>query len=135
MYERGVFDYPRRVLAALRTYLAATLRRQHDVMRFQIQWSEGSTKRNFSAVASAPLGTGVRVRLAVDALHHAHALVQPRAARAAADDAVARAERWIRQRPPEGVSAVGNVHREFFSYGKYRARVDVENLCGHNLRG
>lgn len=50
-------------------------------------------------------------------------------------DADGRLSTTTSNRPPAGVSSIGNVHSSYFAYQRFTdARVDVENLSGTNLR-
>ena len=63
------------------------------------------------------------------------AMVTPSTARTAAAPAAAKQIVWIRSRPPAGIATGGYSKSEYFPYERYTdARVDVENIIGHNLR-
>jgi hypothetical protein len=108
-------------------------------MRFQVQWNsrakDKARKGQFSEVASALASVGVTVQQAVGALLRTHAKVTPARAKKNAEPAVAAQTKWIEGRPAQGGISVGNWSRsEYFEYDYPDARVDVENLRGHNLR-
>lgn len=105
-------------------------------MRVQIQWdTSGSNVVYSEAVVASDAAAGVTVAEASAALLRVHAQLPSKAAKAA-QLAVDRALAWIRNRPPSGVSAIGNVHTRYFPYQSFTdARVDIENWYGTNLRG
>lgn len=106
-----------------------------NVMRFQVQWDTSRRGPTFSEVAMAAKKTGVTVSQAVGALNAAVAKVEPNAAMRAAEPARDQQIMWLESRPPEGVSNENYSWSEYFNYRNYTdARVDVENLRGHNLR-
>jgi hypothetical protein len=106
-----------------------------NVMRFQVQWNTGQGGPTFSQVATAPAATGVTAAQAVTALDATVASVKPGSARDAAQPAADKQEKWIRARPPAGIAVAGYSKSEYFEYRSYTdARVDVENLRGHNLK-
>ncbi|MEU5957961.1 DUF4157 domain-containing protein [Streptomyces sp. NPDC047525] len=103
-------------------------------MRFQVQWGSRAGGPTFGLPAVAPWDTGVTTAQAVATLGAVVALVRPEAAQAAAGLAGAKQIRWILSRPPAGVAGTHS-WSEYFPYLRFRdARVDVENLRGHNLR-
>lgn len=108
-----------------------------NTMRFQVQWG---TARNgngptFSEVERAPSATGVTVSQAVAALDAVLAQVTPEAAKQAAEPAKNAQQAWVRSLPPAGLTQQNRSWSEPFDYGGYSdARVDVENMRGHNLR-
>jgi len=105
-------------------------------MRLQVQWDTSGSNVVFSelAVAADP-SAGVTVAEATAAMQRLQAQVRPRSAARAAQPAIDRALRWIANRPPAGVSSIGNVHSSYFAYRSFTdARVDIENLSGTNLR-
>ena len=105
-------------------------------MRFQVQWDTNGKGPTFSepAVASAP--PGVTVAQALAALTAVHAKTVPEPAREAAAPAVEKQKKWVADRPAGGgISQNFHSWSEYFDYKKYDdARVDVENMVGHNLR-
>ena len=105
-------------------------------MRLQVQWDTSGSNAVFSEVVlAANQSTGVTVAEASAAMRSLLAQVRPRSAARAVQPAIDRALRWISNRPPAGVSSIGNVHSSYFSYRRFSdARVDVENLSGTNLR-
>lgn len=104
-------------------------------MRFQVQWNSSGNGPTFSQVATAPAATGVTTEKATAALAVAVSTVTPASARTAAAVAEAAQQRWILSRPPAGIAIGGYSKSEYFSYQNYTdARVDVENIRGHNLR-
>lgn len=68
------------------------------------------------------------------ALNATHAKVTPKTAQKAATPAVAKQTKWINARPPHGIAQEGYSKSEYFDYNYPDARVDVENLRGHNLK-
>jgi len=109
--------------------------RQLNTMRFQVQWGTHRRGPTFSQVAVAPGETGVTTVQAIAALNATVASVTPNAARRAAEPAAARQRAWILSRPPTGIAIGGYSHSEYFRYRNFTdARVDVENIRGHNLR-
>jgi hypothetical protein len=113
-------------------------KKQPAVMRFQVQWNsrakDPKKKGQFSERAEAPASIGVTTKQAVAALKATHAQVRPRSAQTAAEPAVSKQTDWINSRPPAGISQGGYSHSEYFEYDYPDARVDVENLRGHNLK-
>jgi hypothetical protein len=108
---------------------------RQNSMRFQVQWGTRQGGPTFSQVALAPSNPGVTTVQAVAALNDTLALVRPAAAQSAAAPAALQQEAWITTRPPAGIAQGGYSRSEYFPYGRYTdARVDVENLRGHNLR-
>jgi hypothetical protein len=106
-----------------------------NAMRFQVQWDTSRSGPTFSEVATASSKTGVTVSQAVDALNATLAKVEPKAAQKAAELARDKQVTWLESRPPEGVSTQNYSWSEYFNYKNYTdARLDVENLRGHNLR-
>jgi hypothetical protein len=104
-------------------------------MRFQVQWGTNEGGPTFSEVTTAPSKTGVKVSQAVAALNAAVAKVTPKAAKEAAEPAKNKQINWIQGRPPGGISTENYSHSEYFEYQSYTdARVDVENMRGHNLK-
>lgn len=56
----------------------------------------------------------------------------PKKAKTAAQGAVTTTLKWIANRPPYGVSSIGNLKSTYFQYARFTdARVDVENLAGN----
>lgn len=105
------------------------------VMRFQVQWDSKNKGPVFSDVADAAGDPGVTASQAVAKLNSAVDQVTPKTARKAAEPAAEKQRRWITSRPPTGVSDARLSHPEYFPYLRYTdARVDVENMIGHNLR-
>jgi hypothetical protein len=79
--------------------------------------------------------SAVTVAQALIGLAKALAKVVPAAARAAARPAEESQVSWIEQQPPTGIAQQGWSHSAYFEYQGYTdARVDVENLRGHNLK-
>ncbi len=110
--------------------------RRLNTMRFQVQWGTHRGGPAFSQVAVAPGETGVTTAQAIAARNATVSSVTPNAARRAAEPAVVRQHAWILSRPPAGIAIGGYSHSEYFRYRNFTdARVDVENLRGHNLRG
>ncbi|HVB23348.1 MAG TPA: DUF4157 domain-containing protein [Ktedonobacteraceae bacterium] len=110
-------------------------RKKSFVMRFQVQWNSKGGGPTFSQVATAPADPGVTTGQAITALNAAVASVTPDAAKEAAEPAAAKQRKWILSRPPGGIDKGGYSQSEYFVYKRYTdARVDVENLVGHNLR-
>jgi Domain of unknown function (DUF4157) len=106
-----------------------------STMRFQVQWGTNAGGPTFSQVATAPSSTGVTTVQAVAALEATVYSVIPTKAKEAAEPARVKQIQWILNRPPTGVATAGYSKSEYFSYKGYTdARVDVENLRGHNLR-
>jgi Domain of unknown function (DUF4157) len=107
-------------------------------MRFQVQWNsrakDPTKKGQFSETATAPASVGVTTEQAVTALTATHVKVKPDRAKKAASPAVALQIKWIMKRPPAGIAIGGYSRSENFDYDYPDARVDVENLRGHNLR-
>jgi len=61
--------------------------------------------------------------------------ITPDKAQQAAQPAKVKQIAWISSRPPAGIATGGYSKSEYFSYKNYTdARVDVENIRGHNLR-
>jgi hypothetical protein len=109
--------------------------RQQNAMRFQVQWNTGAGGPTFSLPAIAASNPGVTTTQAVATLSATVATVVPTRAREAAMPAAAKQIRWILSRPPAGIGPSYFSHSEYFPYLRYTdARVDVENLRGHNLR-
>jgi hypothetical protein len=105
------------------------------VMRMQVQWDSKNKGPTFSSVATAAADPGVTTIQAVTHVQAALDQVQPRSARDAAEPAAALQRKWILGRPPAGIAQQGWSRSEYFPYQRYTdARVDVENLHGHNLR-
>jgi len=106
-----------------------------NTMRFQVQWGTNQGGPTFSQVATAPSITGVTTVQAITALETAVEKVTPNKAKQAAQPAKAKQIAWIRSRPPAGIATAGYSKSAYFRYQKYTdARVDVENLRGHNLK-
>jgi len=104
-------------------------------MRFQVQWDTGGTDATFSEIRTAELANGVTVDQAVSGLDAVHRQVTPGSARQAASSAIQSQQDWATRRPPYGISQQGYSQSEYFRYQTYDdARVDVENIFGHNLR-
>jgi len=105
------------------------------VMRFQVQWDTGKGGPTFSTTATAQAEPGITASAAVASLTAAVSSVVPKAAQNAAAPALAKQSKWISARPPGGIGTEGYSKSEYFSYGRTTdARVDVENIFGHNLR-
>jgi len=107
------------------------------VMRFQVQYNtaRGGGGPTFSAVRSASAARGVTVAQATDGLFEAWDKTTPAAAKTAAESAREDAISWCASKPPGGISTENFSHSSAFEYGGYTdARVDVENMHGHNLR-
>lgn len=112
-----------------------TRRQQMNNMRFQVQWGTNAGGPTFSNVATAPSTTGVTTLQAISTLQATVAAVRPNKAKKAAQTAAAKQSAWIASRPPAGIATGGYSKSEYFSYGGFSdARVDVENLRGHNLK-
>ena len=106
-----------------------------NTMRFQVQWGSNQRGPTFSQVVSAPSSIGVATFQAIAALETTVASVVPNKAKEAAEPAKAKQIQWILNRPPAGIATAGYSKSEYFSYKGYTdARVDIENLRGHNLR-
>ena len=106
-----------------------------NTMRFQVQWGSNQGGPTFSQVATAPSSTGVTTVQAIAALQATVASVTPDKAQQAAQPAKVKQIAWISSRPPAGIATGGYSKSEYFSYKNYTdARVDVENIRGHNLR-
>ena len=108
-------------------------------MRFQVQWNTNAGGPTFSQLApptgDADPNIGVTVPQAIVALDALIVSVVPRKARLAAMPAWAKQVNWVRSRPPAGVGPGRQTNSVLFDYRNYRdARVDIENLRGHNLR-
>ncbi|WP_291430668.1 hypothetical protein [Deinococcus sp.] len=72
---------------------------------------------------------------AVAALTAVVASVTPKAAQLAAAPALAKQIKFVNSAPPAGLSQQYRSWSAYFAYLKFKdARVDVENLRGHNLR-
>ncbi|MFP4414673.1 eCIS core domain-containing protein [Coleofasciculus sp.] len=108
---------------------------RQNTMRFQVQWGTNQGGPTFSQVATAPSITGVTTVQAITALETAVEKVTPNKAKKAAQPAKAKQIAWISSRPPAGIATAGQSKSAYFRYQKYTdARVDVENLRGHNLK-
>ncbi len=106
-----------------------------STMRFQVQWNTDKGGPTFSQVATAPSSTGVTTAQATIALEATVAKVTPDQAQEAALPAKTKQINWIKSRPTAGIAVGGYSKSEYFRYKKFTdARVDVENLRGHNLR-
>jgi hypothetical protein len=103
-------------------------------MRFQVQWNTKGNGPTFSVVKTAPSATGVTVLQAVDGLDAVLAKVIPEAAKEAAEPAKNKQQEWVRSVPPAGITLQGWSRSEDFYYDYPDARVDVENIRGHNLK-
>ena len=101
-----------------------------------VQWDTNASNVVFSeVVVAADPSVGVTVAEATAGMRRLQSQIRPRSAQRAAQPAIDRALRWIANRPPAGVSSIGNVHSSYFAYQRFTdARVDVENLAGTNLR-
>lgn len=107
------------------------------VMRFQVQWATRHGGPTFGEPAVAEYAPGVTVAQALAALATAVGKTTPRAAQEAAAPAVAKQRKYIAAQPATGglPDGVGRSRSVYFPYERYTdARVDVENLLGHNLR-
>lgn len=103
-------------------------------MRFQVQWGTREGGPTFGLPAVAPWSTGVVTAQAITVLSAVMALVEPNQARLSAVPAYEKQVKWILKRPPAGIG-VSLSQSEYFRYKSYTdARVDVENLRGHNLK-
>jgi hypothetical protein len=103
-------------------------------MRFQVQWNTNGGGPTFALPAVAPASPGVTTGQAIGVLNQVVDSVTPKSAREAAEPAAEAQRRWILARPPGGVD-IARSWSKYFVYGRYTdARVDVENLRGHNLR-
>lgn len=110
-------------------------KREPFLMRFQVQWGTNQGGPTFSLTAAASADPGVTTTQAIATLNATAALVTPAAAQTAASPAVASQISWIRNRPPAGIAVGGYSKSEYFRYLRFTdARVDVENIVGHNLR-
>jgi len=99
------------------------------------EWGSNQGGPTFSQVATAPSSTGVTTVQAIAALQATVASVTPDKAQQAAQPAKVKQIAWISSRPPAGIATGGYSKSEYFSYKNYTdARVDVENIRGHNLR-
>jgi hypothetical protein len=105
-----------------------------NTMRFQVQWNTKGNGPTFSVVKTAPSATGVTVLQAVDGLDAVLAKVIPEAAKEAAEPAKNKQQEWVRSVPPAGITLQGWSRSEDFYYDYPDARVDVENIRGHNLK-
>ncbi|MEW5860623.1 MAG: DUF4157 domain-containing protein, partial [Cyanobacteriota bacterium] len=106
-----------------------------NTMRFQVQWGTNQGGPTFSQIATAPSSTGVTTVQAITALEATVANVTPDKAQKAALPAKTKQIAWISSRPPAGIATGGYSKSEYFHYKNYTdARVDVENIRGHNLR-
>lgn len=104
-----------------------------NAMRFQVQWNTKNKGPTFALPAVAP-SPGVTTVQALATLAAVMSSVTPRRAQEAAVPAAAKQAKWISSRPPAGVAGQLS-HSEYFPYqGFTDARVDVENLRGHNLK-
>ena len=105
-------------------------------MRFQVQWNTKDKKkgRTYSAVARGKDPPGIKVSEAIAQLNAAHNSVVEKRAKESATPAVNKQADWIRARPPAGIATEGTSRSEYFDYDYDDARVDVENIRGHNLR-
>jgi len=109
--------------------------KRQAAMRFQVQWGTGQGGPTFGLPAVAPWKTGVTTTQAVTTLSAVVTMVRPDEARQAASPAAAKQVQWILSRPPAGIATGGFSKSEYFPYRRYTdARVDVENIRGHNLR-
>ncbi len=107
----------------------------NNTMRFQVQWNSNGNGPTFSEVERAPSATGVTVAQAVGALDAVLAQVEPEAAKEAAESSKDAQQAWVRSVPPEGLTQQNWSKSNYFDYGGYSdARVDVENMRGHNLK-
>ena len=115
---------------------AATEDSKPATMRFQVQWGSNDKKngRTYSHVENSTSPPGVMVAAAVAGLDAAHAKVQERSAKEASRGALEAQKQWVRDRPPEGMGMEGHSKSEYFEYDFSDARVDVENIRGHNLK-
>jgi hypothetical protein len=108
------------------------------VMRFQVQWNsrakDPKKKGQFSRVESAPWRIGVTATAAEAKLRSVHAIVTPSSARKASEGAMEAQATWIRSRPPAGIANARGSWSKYFDYIYPDARVDVENVIGHNLK-
>lgn len=96
-------------------------------MRFQVQ--QGKRTPHSEPVSSAH---PITVQEALDGLDALEAK-EPRRMRKASVHAFEDTRTWVRARRPRGVSEIGNVHREWFSFEKKSWRLDTENLRCTNL--
>ena len=105
-----------------------------NAMRFQVQWDSKNKGPTFALPAVAPPNPGVTTPQALATLAAVVATVVPKRAQAAAAPAAAKQAKWISSRPPAGVA--GQFSRsEYFPFQSFAdARVDVENIRGHNLK-
>lgn len=105
-------------------------------VQLQEQNGPGNTIHHASSVLLDPDGGGVTVDQVVTAFNALRANpVIPKRLRRESDDALARALRWVRQRPPTGVD--GDVKRSFYFNPQdpsWTWRFDFENQRGHNLK-
>lgn len=105
-----------------------------NAMRFQVQWNTRNNGPTFALAAYASPNPGVTTVQALATLATVMMTVTPKRAQEAAAPAAAKQMRWISGRPPAGVAGQLS-HSEYFQYQGYTdARVDVENLRGHNLK-
>ncbi len=112
-------------------------KREVASMRFQVQWKGPGGDKTFSDVAINDPEIGVTVLQALASLTVTVNSVKPNSTKRIVQNAMPRAQNWIRSRPPTGVAAEGqNVHRTHFKIGKGFSgeRIDIENIYGHNLR-
>jgi hypothetical protein len=106
-------------------------------MRAQIQW--GQTGGNIGVtfgrgVHELAQGAGVTLAQAQQAIMDVAGQVEPRAAKAACARAVGALLNKIASIPPHGIAQRKNFV-EYFQYARHTdARVELENLAGHNLR-
>ena len=119
------------------TTITATNNRRKEIntMRFQVQWGTNAGGPTFSQIANAPSETGVTTVQAVAALEAVVAAVTPKAAQEASVVALAKQIKWVLDRPPLGINIENWSKSAYFPYKKFTdARVDVENMRGHNLK-
>ena len=102
-----------------------------DQMRIQLQ--EGFSTES-SSVAWAPAGAGVTTAQLLASLYTTVANARQAVVRSSAGVAVTKTVVWIQNRPPLGVSAIGEVHDEEFVARGRTWRIDVDNLRGTNLK-
>ena len=110
-------------------------RQRMNTMRFQVQWGTNAGGPTFSKVVTAPSNIGVTVAQALVALNAVVAEVTPSAAQRAAQPALVKQITWVQARPPGGISQENYSKSVYFQYRSFTdARVDVENMRGHNLK-
>lgn len=103
-------------------------------MRVQVQWGTGSGGPTFSRPVATEHEDGVTV-FELWTLFETVLDVRPADARDSCMGAAYSQLKWILSRHPEGVTTGGYSYSKSFAYKAFTdARVDIENIRGHNLR-